>query len=80
MTTIRICGLFALAIFVLFAASPAAHAQTYTDLYNLGTNPEDPLLPARWACSPRDAMATSTPRRRTAASLRMDINTAPSSD
>ena len=47
MTTNRICALFAVAIFTLIAAADVpAHAQTYTDLYNLGTNAGDPLLPA----------------------------------
>jgi uncharacterized repeat protein (TIGR03803 family) len=47
MTRNRISALLAVAILTLVVAtSDKAHAQTYTDLYNLGTNPGDPVNPA----------------------------------
>lgn len=42
----RICAPFAVAILTLVAMAVAAHAQTYTDLYNLGSNSGDPVNPA----------------------------------
>lgn len=47
MTMNRISSLFAVAILMLIVAGSATvYAQTYTDLYNLGTNAGDPVNPA----------------------------------
>ena len=46
MTRNRICALFAVAILLLVVgASATTHAQTYTDLYNLGSKSADPTYP-----------------------------------
>lgn len=46
MTRNRICALFAGAMLLLgVGASATAHAQTYTDLYNLGSKSDDPTDP-----------------------------------
>jgi uncharacterized repeat protein (TIGR03803 family) len=43
MPTNRICSLVAIIALALAATNPIAHAQTYVDLYNFGTNSGDPL-------------------------------------